>query len=37
VTFVDVGQAAFYEMVLFIGVLLAGLVYAWKKGVLQWR
>jgi NADH:ubiquinone oxidoreductase subunit 3 (subunit A) len=32
-----VGQAAFYEMVLFIGILFAGLVYAWKKGVLQWR
>ncbi len=37
VTFVDVGQAAFYEMVLFIGILLSGLGYAWKKGVLQWR
>ena len=37
VTFVGVGQAAFYEMVLFIGILFAGLVYAWKKGVLQWR
>ena len=37
VTFVGVGQAAFYEMVLFIGILFGGLVYAWKKGVLQWR
>ncbi|MCH8901779.1 MAG: NADH-quinone oxidoreductase subunit A [Chloroflexi bacterium] len=37
VTFVDVGQAAFYEMVLFILILGSGLVYAWKKGVLQWR
>ncbi len=37
VTFVDVGQAAFYEMVLFIAILGAGLVYAWKKGVLRWR
>ena len=37
VTFVRVGQAAFYEMVLFIGILFGGLVYAWKKGVLQWR
>ena len=37
VTFVGIGQAAFYEMVLFIGILFAGLVYAWKKGVLQWR
>jgi NADH-quinone oxidoreductase subunit A len=37
VTFVGVGKAAFYEMVLFIAVLFGGLVYAWKKGVLQWR
>lgn len=37
VTFVGVGQAAFYEMVLFILILGGGLVYAWKKGVLQWR
>ena len=37
VTFVEVGQAAFYEMVLFIVILGAGLAYAWKKGVLQWR
>ena len=37
VTFVDVGQAAFYEMVLFILILGGGLVYAWKKGVLQWK
>ena len=37
VSFVDIGQAAFYEMVLFIAILGAGLAYAWKKGVLQWR
>ena len=37
VTFVGVGQAAFYEMVLFILILGGGLGYAWKKGVLQWR
>ncbi len=37
VTFVGVGQAAFYEMVLFILILGGGLVYAWKKGVLQWK
>ena len=37
VTFVNVGPAAFYEMVLFILILGAGLAYAWKKGVLQWR
>ena len=37
VTFVNVGPAAFYEMVLFILILGGGLAYAWKKGVLQWR
>jgi len=29
-------KAAFWEMVIFIGILGAGLGYAWKKGVLQW-
>jgi len=33
----DVPSAVFYEMILFIGVLLFGVVYAWKKGVLQWK
>jgi NADH-quinone oxidoreductase subunit A len=28
---------AFWDMVLFIGILGAGLAYAWKKGVLQWN
>ena len=37
VTFLNVGKAAFYEMVLFIAILGAGLAYAWKKGVLQWK
>jgi len=37
VTFLGVGKAAFYEMVLFIIVLGGGLAYAWKKGVLQWK
>jgi len=31
------GQQAFYEMVVFLAILAGGLVYAWKKGVLQWR
>lgn len=37
VTFIGLGHAAFFEMILFIVILAAGLVYAWKKGVLQWR
>jgi NADH:ubiquinone oxidoreductase subunit 3 (subunit A) len=37
VSFVAAGAAAFWEMVLFIVILGAGLGYAWKKGALQWR
>ena len=37
VTFVEIGESAFYEMLLFIGILGFGLLYAWKKGVLRWR
>ena len=33
----DVPSAVFYEMLIFIAVLLFGVVYAWRKGVLQWR
>lgn len=36
-TFLDIGETAFWEMVLFIAILAAGLAYAWKKGVLTWR
>ncbi len=37
VTFLDIGKAAFYEMLFFILILGFGLLYAWKKGVLRWR
>jgi NADH-quinone oxidoreductase subunit A len=37
ITFVDIGKAAFWEMVIFIAILAGGLVYAWKRGVLSWR
>jgi NADH:ubiquinone oxidoreductase subunit 3 (subunit A) len=37
VSFVEIGEAAFYEMLLFIVILGFGLLYAWKKGVLRWR
>ena len=33
----DANKAAFWEMVLFMGILAAGLGYAWKKGALQWN
>jgi NADH:ubiquinone oxidoreductase subunit 3 (subunit A) len=31
------GPVVFLEMVLFIAILAVGLVYAWKKGVLEWE
>ena len=37
VTFVQIGEQAFWEMVVFILILGFGLLYAWKKGVLSWR
>ena len=37
VSFLDIGVFAFWEMVVFIGILAFGLAYAWKMGVLQWR
>ena len=27
----------FYEMLIFIAILFFGIVYGWRKGVLQWR
>ena len=30
------GTFGFIEMFVFIGILLLGLVYAWRKGVLKW-
>ena len=31
------GVFGLVEMVVFIGILTFGLLYAWKKGVLRWR
>jgi NADH-quinone oxidoreductase subunit A len=36
VVFRDLGLFGFVEMLVFLGVLFAGLGYAWKKGALQW-
>ena len=33
----DQGVFALIEMAVFIGILLIGLVYAWKKGALEWE
>ncbi|MDA0769275.1 MAG: NADH-quinone oxidoreductase subunit A [Chloroflexi bacterium] len=35
--FLDTISAVFYEMLIFIGILLFGVLYGWRKGVLQWR
>ncbi|MCW2770747.1 MAG: NADH-quinone oxidoreductase subunit [Aeromicrobium sp.] len=32
----DIGRAAAVEMGVFIGILVVGLAYAWRKGVLSW-
>ena len=37
VTFTELPRFVFYEMLIFIGVLTAGLAYAWRRGVLEWR
>jgi NADH-quinone oxidoreductase subunit A len=36
VTFDQLGLFGLVEMGVFVGVLLLGLVYAWRKGVLRW-
>jgi NADH-quinone oxidoreductase subunit A len=36
-SFVAIGPMAYYEMVLFVAILAAGLAYAWKKGALKWQ
>lgn len=36
VVFRELKLFAFFEMVLFIGLVLAGYFYIWKKGVLNW-
>ena len=37
VVFLTSIDAVFYEMILFIAILFFGIVYSWKKGVLQWK
>ena len=36
ITFRTLGTSGFIEMMVFIAVLLVGLVYAWRKGALEW-
>ena len=37
VLFRSLGLLGFIEMAVFVGILLVGLVYAWKKGALEWQ
>ena len=37
VSFLGIGEVAFWEMVVFVTILALGLAYAWKKGVLEWN
>jgi len=36
VIFDDLGVFGFVDMVIFLGLLMVGYVYAWKKGALEW-
>jgi len=36
-TFLTGASWVFYEMIMFIGILLFGVLYGWRKGVLEWR
>ena len=36
VVYRDLGMFAFVEMLIFLVILIFGLVYAWRKGVLHW-
>jgi NADH-quinone oxidoreductase subunit A len=35
--FLETQAFVFYAMIVFISILLFGVAYAWRKGVLQWR
>ncbi len=37
VIFRQLGFAAYLEMLIFILILILGLIYAWKKGALNWQ
>jgi len=37
VIFLEAAAAVFYEMLIFLGILMFGLTYAWRKGALNWR
>ena len=35
--FQDLLMSGFISMLIFVGILMLGLAYAWRKGVLSWR
>ncbi len=37
VAFGEISMAAFWSMMIFLGVLTAGFAYEWKKGALEWE
>ena len=37
IVFLKSVPAVFYEMLIFIGILFFGVIYGWRKGVLQWK
>ncbi len=37
IAFRELGWAGYVEVLIFIGVLLAGLVYLWRQGALDWN
>ena len=37
VVFKQMGVFAYFEMLIFVLILALGLVYAWKKGALEWQ
>lgn len=37
VKFKSLGLFALFEMVIFVGILIIGLWYAWKEGALEWK
>ena len=35
--FRDIGWSGFWAMVIFLGILVVGFIYEWKKGALEWE
>jgi NADH-quinone oxidoreductase subunit A len=33
----DIGASGFWAMMVFLGILVVGFIYEWKKGALDWE